>query len=216
MTALSTIAARENPPDLVIARVEEGGRELLRQMRDLARDDPRTRGIPVLLIGGPESEASCLAAMEEGACDFLIEPFSPRTLAARVAICLRGVRDRRESLLRERDLLAENQMAAEALVRSEERFQAFLRNSPVASWMTDEEARVVFLSEPFYAEREALVDGQRVTPVHANLAFTAVPVPAGSHQLELRYAPTSFRLGLGLSVLTVVVWTGLSRRRRPR
>jgi len=74
----------------------------------------------------------------------------------------------------------------------------------------------VFLSEPFYAEREALVDGQRVTPVHANLAFTAVPVPAGSHQLELRYAPTSFRLGLGLSVLTVVVWTGLSRRRRPR
>jgi len=74
----------------------------------------------------------------------------------------------------------------------------------------------LFLSEPFYAERDAFVDGQRVTPVHANLAFTAVPVPAGSHQLELRYTPTSFRLGLGLSVLTVVVWTGLSRRRRPR
>ena len=74
----------------------------------------------------------------------------------------------------------------------------------------------VFLSEPFYAEREAFVDGERVTPVHANLAFMAVPVPAGAHRLELRYTPTSFRLGLGLSVLTVVVWTGLSRRRRPR
>jgi hypothetical protein len=74
----------------------------------------------------------------------------------------------------------------------------------------------VFLSEPFYPEREAFVDGERVTPVHANLAFTAVPVPAGSHQLELRYSPTSFRLGLGVSVLTVVVWAGLSRRRRVR
>lgn len=74
----------------------------------------------------------------------------------------------------------------------------------------------VFLSEPFYAEREAFVDGQRVTPVHANLAFTAVPVPAGSHQIELQYTPTSFRLGLGLSVFTVVVWTWLSRRQRPR
>jgi hypothetical protein len=74
----------------------------------------------------------------------------------------------------------------------------------------------VFLSEPFYSEREAFVDGQLVTPVRADLAFTAVPVPAGSHQVELRYTPTSFRMGLGLSVLTVIVWTGLSRRRRPR
>jgi hypothetical protein len=74
----------------------------------------------------------------------------------------------------------------------------------------------VFLSEPFYPEREAFVDGQRVTPVRADLAFTAVPVPAGSHQVELRYTPTSFRVGLGLSVLTVIVWTGLSRRQRPR
>jgi hypothetical protein len=74
----------------------------------------------------------------------------------------------------------------------------------------------VYLSEPFYAEREAFVDGQRVTPVHANLAFMAVPVPAGSHRLELRYTPTSFRWGLGLSIFTVVVWIGLSMRRRPR
>ena len=74
----------------------------------------------------------------------------------------------------------------------------------------------MFLSEAFYPEREAFVDGRSVTPVRADLAFTAVPVPAGSHQVELRYTPTSFRMGLGLSVLTVIVWTGLSRRQRPR
>jgi hypothetical protein len=74
----------------------------------------------------------------------------------------------------------------------------------------------VFLSEPFYPEREAFVDGARVTPVRANLAFTAVPVPAGSHQLELLYTPTSFRLGMGLSVLTAGMWITLSKRQRPR
>jgi hypothetical protein len=74
----------------------------------------------------------------------------------------------------------------------------------------------VFLSEPFYPEREALIDGQRVTPVRANLAFMAVPVPAGSHQLELVYTPTSFRFGLGVSLLTIAAWAGLSRRQRVR
>ncbi|HEY9420500.1 MAG TPA: PAS domain S-box protein, partial [Thermoanaerobaculia bacterium] len=55
----------------------------------------------------------------------------------------------REAAARERDLLVETQMAAEALSRSEERFHTFLRNSPVASWITDEEGRIVFLSEPY-------------------------------------------------------------------
>jgi hypothetical protein len=74
----------------------------------------------------------------------------------------------------------------------------------------------VFLSEPFYPERQAFVDGQRVAAVRANLAFTAVAVPAGSHTLELVYVPTSFYLGLGVTVMTVVVWAGLARRRRAR
>ena len=141
-------ALRERRPDAVLVRVEDDGLETLRRVRAIA-DDPHIHGVPILLTGGPESEDCCLLGMEEGACDFLVEPFSPRTLAARVALCMRGVRDRRESLRRERDLLAETQMAAEALVRSEERFQAFLRNTPVASWMTDEEGRIVFLSEPY-------------------------------------------------------------------
>jgi hypothetical protein len=74
----------------------------------------------------------------------------------------------------------------------------------------------VFLSEPFYRERQALVDGQYVTAVPANLAFMAVPVPAGSHHLELVYTPTSFRLGLGVSIFTAIAWAGLARRQRVR
>jgi hypothetical protein len=72
----------------------------------------------------------------------------------------------------------------------------------------------VFLSEPFYPERRAFVDGQPVTALKANLAFTAIPVPAGTHRLELRYVPSNFRLGVGISALTLLVWAGASWRRR--
>lgn len=142
---LALAAVRSHRPDAVIARMEEGGLDLLRELRR----DPDTRDLPVLLLGGPGAEERCLDGLEMGASDFLVEPFSPRALAVRVAAALRASHARREALLRERDLLAETQMAAEALDRSEERFQAFLRNSPVASWITDEEGRVVFLSEPY-------------------------------------------------------------------
>jgi PAS domain S-box-containing protein len=138
-------AVRAHQPDAVIARVGEGGLDLLRELRR----DPGTRDLPVLLLGGPGAEERCLDGMEAGASDFLAEPFSSRALAVRVGAALRAARARREAALRERDLLAETQMAAEALDRGEERFQAFLRNSPVASWITDEEGRIVFLSEPY-------------------------------------------------------------------
>jgi PAS domain S-box-containing protein len=138
-------AVRARCPDAVLARVEEGGLDLLRELRS----DLRTRGVPVVLLGGAGSEELCLTGMEAGASDFLVEPFSARALAVRVTSCLRSARAGREAALRERELLAETQMAADSLGRTEERFHAFLRNSPVASWTTDEEGRVVFLSEPY-------------------------------------------------------------------
>jgi hypothetical protein len=81
-------------------------------------------------------------------------------------------------------------------------------------------AGFVFLSEPFYPERVAFVDGRIVQARKANLAFTAVPVPAGRHRLELRFVPSSFNTGLVVSALTMVAWTGAavlarSRRRDP-
>jgi hypothetical protein len=72
---------------------------------------------------------------------------------------------------------------------------------------------IVFLSEPYYPERQAFVDGKPVTPVKANLAFTAVPVLPGPHRVELRHVPSSFHLGLGISAFTLVAWAGLLVRR---
>jgi hypothetical protein len=87
------------------------------------------------------------------------------------------------------------------------------QNRPDGHLVADVHAGVpgyVFLSEPFYPERRAFLDDQPITAVRANLAFTAVPVPAGTHRLELRYVPSSFRLGVGISMLTLLVWAGSS------
>ncbi len=77
----------------------------------------------------------------------------------------------------------------------------------------------VFLSEPFYPDRHAYIDGQPVTSARAALAFTAVAVPAGEHTVELRYDPSRFYVGSAISGLTGAGYAGLAfvrRRRRTR
>src|SRR4029079_1275813 len=53
-----------------------------------------------------------------------------------------------------------------------------------------------------------------VKPIKANVAFTAVPVPAGRHTIELRYVPRLFRTGLGVSLATLGVWVVAAGRIR--
>jgi uncharacterized membrane protein YfhO len=52
-----------------------------------------------------------------------------------------------------------------------------------------------------------------VPVVKANLTFTAVAVPAGRHDVELRYTPASFYLGSFISAMTAVGYAVLARKR---
>ncbi len=74
--------------------------------------------------------------------------------------------------------------------------------------------RLLVLAEVFYPGWTARVDGRRVTPVRANVAFSALWLAAGEHEVTWRYVPRAFYLGLLISGLTFVglLWTG---RRRP-
>jgi hypothetical protein len=64
---------------------------------------------------------------------------------------------------------------------------------------------VLFLSEPAYSERRAFLDGREVISARANLAFTAVAIGPGEHELELRFVPTSLYVGAAVSLLSIIV-----------
>jgi PAS domain S-box-containing protein len=99
--AASAISAiRERPPDLVLTDLllpGMDGYDFLRQLRTEAG----TRTLPVIVISGLTEEADRLRALEAGANDYLIKPFSERELMLRVTTHLEMGFLRREAALRE-------------------------------------------------------------------------------------------------------------------
>lgn len=68
-----------------------------------------------------------------------------------------------------------------------------------------EREEALILADQFDEGWQAKVDGQ-VTPVsRANLIFRAVKVPAGSHNVEFRYYPKSFDIGLKVSIFSILL-----------
>ncbi|MBM3464479.1 MAG: YfhO family protein [Armatimonadetes bacterium] len=84
---------------------------------------------------------------------------------------------------------------------------------------SDRDTFVVF-SELAYPGWIATVDGQPTPILIANSIFRAVPVKAGMHRIDMRFAPTSFHLGLLMSLATSIfllcTWLVVLRRNRSR
>jgi len=98
--ASAITATRERPPDLVLTDLllpGMDGYDFLRQLRAEAG----TRTLPVIVISGLTEEADRLKALEAGANDYLIKPFSERELMLRVTTHLEMGFLRREAALRE-------------------------------------------------------------------------------------------------------------------
>jgi hypothetical protein len=77
---------------------------------------------------------------------------------------------------------------------------------------TSEEAYLV-LSEVYYPGWRAYVDGRAEPVLRANYAFRAIYLQSGYHEVRLVFEPLSWKVGLGISVVTwvgLVVWGLLS------
>jgi two-component system OmpR family response regulator len=91
-TAATAEAAREavdrELPSLVVLDwmlPDRSGIALCRQWRG----ESRTRDLPVIMLTARAEEADQVQGLEAGADDYLVKPFSPRTLVARVRAVLR-------------------------------------------------------------------------------------------------------------------------------
>ncbi|MEK6902582.1 MAG: YfhO family protein [archaeon] len=68
---------------------------------------------------------------------------------------------------------------------------------------------LVFLSDVYYPGWQATVDGKPVKIFIADAAFRAVPVPAGTHVVEMYYRPVSIQAGIfvtGISFTLAMFW----------
>ena len=87
--------ARARPPDLVVLDLGLPGLDGLDVARDLRRASP----VPIIMLTARGAETDRVLGLELGADDYLVKPFSPRELLARVRAVLR----RAEGLQSERE-----------------------------------------------------------------------------------------------------------------
>ncbi|MCU0605952.1 MAG: response regulator transcription factor [Candidatus Edwardsbacteria bacterium] len=79
---------RSNPPDLLILDLMLPGIDGLELCRML-RADPATKWLPIIMLTAKGEETDRIVGLEMGADDYVIKPFSPNELMARVKAILR-------------------------------------------------------------------------------------------------------------------------------
>ena len=83
--------ARATPPDLVLLDLmlpEMDGLEVCRRLRQ----DPATMALPIVMLTARGDEVDRVLGLELGADDYVVKPFSPRELVARIRAVLRRAR----------------------------------------------------------------------------------------------------------------------------
>jgi DNA-binding response OmpR family regulator len=87
--------ARSDAPDLIILDLmlpEILGWDVCRSLRR----DPKLAGVPIIMLTARDEVADRIVGLELGADDYVVKPFDPKELVARVHAVLRRARDRRE------------------------------------------------------------------------------------------------------------------------
>lgn len=89
--AAAVAACQDSPPELVVLDVMMPGMSGLDACRAL-RLDPALATVPVILLTARAQEADIEEGFSAGADDYVVKPFSPRELAARVESVLQRSR----------------------------------------------------------------------------------------------------------------------------
>jgi DNA-binding response OmpR family regulator len=96
-------SARGSRPDLVVLDLGLPGRDGL----DVARELGRTSRVPIVMLTARGDELDRVLGLELGADDYVVKPFSPKELVARVRAVLRRTseaREERDEILRTADV----------------------------------------------------------------------------------------------------------------
>jgi len=156
---------------------------------------PRTNYIPIVSIGQApiySDDGTAFGAIEEGANDFRHMVYLP--MEAKSALQMGG-------------------QQVNARITG--------KNFTILRQSIDVETpapTMLVLSQAYYHNWEASVDGTPTPLWRANYAFQAVQVPAGKHRILLLYKDKAFRLGSAISFFSILVCVAgrLSLKKRPK
>jgi len=70
-------------------------------------------------------------------------------------------------------------------------------------------AAILVVSQTYYPGWRAIVDGKPADVLQADVTLAGIAVPAGVHEVRLVFQPLSFRIGLGLSIVSVMILLSL-------
>ncbi|MCC6166093.1 MAG: response regulator transcription factor [Caldilineaceae bacterium] len=87
--ATALAAARQEKPDLIVLDLNLPGMDGLDVCRALRRSAGVSGATPIIMLTARAEEADRLIGLEVGADDYIVKPFSPRELVARVRAVLR-------------------------------------------------------------------------------------------------------------------------------
>jgi CheY-like chemotaxis protein len=107
---------RRSPPDLVLTDLSMPGLDGFEVLVRMRRD-PRLRDVPAIVVTGRDEVASAAACIEQGAEDYVVKPYNPTLLQARIRASL----ERRSLRLQEHELtrrLEEYALELEQALRS--------------------------------------------------------------------------------------------------
>ncbi len=160
--------AREERPDLILLDLMLPGLDGLTVCRELKRD-PLTSSTPIVMLTAKGEDADIVVGLELGADDYIVKPFSPRVLEARIKAVLRRREhdDAEDASINIHDLSiypARHEVLLEgvpiALTTTEFRILHFLARRP--GWVFSREKIINAVKGEDYAVTDRSVDVQIV------------------------------------------------------
>lgn len=128
---------RQTQPDLVVLDLNLPGIDGLEVCRNLRQ----ISNVPIIMLTARAEETDRLIGLELGADDYIVKPFSPRELVARVKAVLRRVEG--ASLQPQ-----PRRLAAGAVEMDESRRQAWLRGQPLDLTTMEFDLLIALISQP--------------------------------------------------------------------
>lgn len=123
--------------DLMLPRVS--GWDVCRELRR----DSRTVGVPIIMLTARDEVADRIVGLELGADDYLIKPFDPKELVARVHAVLRRANERQQDSAAPADVIQQGD-----LVIDRKRFEIRRAGQPVALTRTEFQILATLAAEP--------------------------------------------------------------------